>query len=59
MGSHRYFFDPNFGEYKASSGSIADLFTGLVGQYRNVVKRDKSVVDYKVKEFVVQSISFN
>ncbi|KAA0589345.1 YopT-type cysteine protease domain-containing protein [Azospirillum oryzae] len=59
LGSHLYFFDPNFGEYKASSGSVGDLFAGLVDRYRNFVKRDGSTVDYKVKEFVVQSISFN
>lgn len=58
LGSHLYFFDPNFGEFRASSGSVANLFTGLVDRYRNFVKRDGSTIDYRVQEFVVQSISF-
>ncbi|WP_158284642.1 YopT-type cysteine protease domain-containing protein [Azospirillum sp. TSO35-2] len=58
LGSHLYFFDPNYGEYKASSGNVGDLFGGLINQYRNYQARDGSKIDYKVKEFVVQSVSF-
>ncbi|WP_158305979.1 YopT-type cysteine protease domain-containing protein [Azospirillum sp. B510] len=58
LGSHLYFFDPNYGEFKVSAGSAADLFAGLVDRYRHYEARDGSTIDYRVKEFVVQSISF-
>ncbi|WP_158279267.1 YopT-type cysteine protease domain-containing protein [Azospirillum humicireducens] len=58
LGSHLYFFDPNYGEFKASSGSAASLIAGLVDRYRHYESRSGATIDYRVKEFVVQSVSF-
>lgn len=58
LGAHLYFFEPNFGEFKASTGSVTDLFDGLVQQYRKYPRSDGTVSDLKVEKFVVQTITF-
>ncbi|MCG5242545.1 YopT-type cysteine protease domain-containing protein [Azospirillum doebereinerae] len=58
MGAHLYFFDPNYGEFKASAGSVIDLFNGLIDRYRHYETKSGALKDYKVQQFVVQSITF-
>ena len=58
FGSHLYFFEPNFGEYKAAAGSVTDMFNGLVDEYRAYRRANGTLMTLKIEKIVVQRITF-
>lgn len=58
IGSHFYYFEPNFGEFKVGTGDMENLFQALIAAYRSRKNSDGDIVDHKIKAFFIQIIDF-
>lgn len=58
LGSHLYFFDPNFGEFKVPSGKIKPFFKSLFDRYYNHRSADGTLSRYEVSKIEVRGVTF-